>query len=145
MGVGEQMKLYPDMPCNIVLIERSKEHPKVIQFQDIAPCHIYHFCYCSEISSSQSSRDDATDGGDNMAATIDKIEFNACCLPEGFTMYDREKQVWLANSNDAPGELWDYQLDLRSQTLTRQRTVQKEGCMFAGEFPTLHPFRHVIS
>lgn len=121
-SVGEQMRLYEEEGRGkIVVIEREPgklaslscfplekfvgggellvSGRRVFLFEDIAPCHIYHFGYCVE--------EVVVDEGSGGRL---RLRFNACCLPENFSMYSSDK-LWLANSNEAPGELWDYTLD----------------------------------
>lgn len=160
-SVGEQMTLYAENgKGQIAVIERNKDSKagevlkKLVQytgptgasdspssihqpactctvsghqiglFSDIEPCHIYHFGYCHE----------------------DKnfLRFNACCLPPNFSMYSEDK-LWLSNSNEAPGELWDYVIDLDKGTLNRTKTEilhNNHISGFSGEFPTVHPAFH---
>eukprot|EP01062_Namystynia_karyoxenos_P058364 TRINITY_DN49921_c0_g1_i1.p1 TRINITY_DN49921_c0_g1~~TRINITY_DN49921_c0_g1_i1.p1 ORF type:complete len:537 (+),score=191.92 TRINITY_DN49921_c0_g1_i1:77-1612(+) len=118
---GEQMRLYPDMPCRLVFIERSPgpgRAARVVQL-DTEPCHIYHFGYCVE------------------SQCGNKLELNAACLPEGFNMFDRHG-LWLANVDEAIPKLYRFDADLAAGTL--RRALQDPACC---EFPTVHPLRQV--
>ena len=125
--------------------------PRIRRFRDPVPCHIYHFAYCF--------RDTQTVSSSTGAKEVPVLRFNACCLPEPFTMYGADR-MWLSNVNEAPGELWDYVVRLDGDATYETGVWRKtktpfatatsttgnaagETEFFGGEFPTLHPYRHM--
>eukprot|EP00397_Hematodinium_sp_SG-2012_P018398 GEMP01018846.1.p1 GENE.GEMP01018846.1~~GEMP01018846.1.p1 ORF type:complete len:261 (+),score=57.69 GEMP01018846.1:1395-2177(+) len=119
---GDQFRYNPKHPSCIVLIERhAKGEPKVKLFDDpIHATHIYHFGHVWE-------------------ENPETLEFNACCLPESFNMYDKTEQ-WLGDMETYKGEeptrMCGYRLE--KGKLTRKTLFQA-----IAEFPTVHPLRHV--
>ena len=63
----------------------------------------------------------------------DKIYFSSVCMGKKFNMaYD--DQVGLSNATVCPGRVYDYEMDLRRNTLTRHKS-DYSSC----EFPTANP------
>eukprot|EP00658_Telonema_sp_P-2_P072676 TRINITY_DN61783_c0_g1_i2.p1 TRINITY_DN61783_c0_g1~~TRINITY_DN61783_c0_g1_i2.p1 ORF type:complete len:212 (-),score=37.04 TRINITY_DN61783_c0_g1_i2:245-880(-) len=65
------------------------------------------------------------------------IRFNAVCLPENFNM-TWQHELWLSNSSEAPGILYDFEIHLNSNQVSWDRC-----CECSCEFPAVHPYRHV--
>ena len=64
------------------------------------------------------------------------VQFSAVCLDTNMDMtFDSE--VWLSNTSVAPGRMFNYTIDLNSQTCSR---VQADSASV--EFPSTHPYRH---
>ena len=124
LAPGETMRFNPKLPSQFVLIERNPATPssrRIIRL-DTEPCHIFHFANCRE----------GPDG---------KISFEACCLPEKFTM-EWQHHAFLANTADAPGVMFGYQVDPNKSLISRKNLpgLETTGC----EFPTTNPFRNCL-
>ena len=118
---GEQMRLYPDMPCRLVIIDRVTG--KLVAQPDLAEkCHIYHFGNVWEEGTGK-----------------DKLVVQAACLPAKFTMEFQER-LWLTNGLDAPSQYFTMKVNLKEQTVAMQLS---EGA--SCEFPTIHPALHSVA
>ncbi len=66
------------------------------------------------------------------------ITFNAVCLGPKFDMtFDSE--IWLSNASVAPGNVWQFTLDLAAGKCERSKKPVDPASV---EFPTVHPYRH---
>ncbi|PRP77833.1 hypothetical protein PROFUN_14152 [Planoprotostelium fungivorum] len=110
---GELMRYYPNVPCRIIVIPRNKESSEEIRYLDIPPCHIYHHINAYEV-----------DG---------HIKLSSVCIGENFNMKFDQK-VWLSNFSEEPGHVYNFDIDLGSNTIKRE-LVDESAC----EFPTHHP------
>lgn len=115
---GEQMRLYEDRPCRMILLPRSGGRPIHVDLPE--PCHVFHFGNASE-------RDDY-------------LEVDIVALGREFNM-DFQHSLWLSNANDAPGLLTRIRIDLKTMRCIYYRVVDGASC----EFPTLHPNMHVTA
>ena len=68
----------------------------------------------------------------------DTITFNAVCLGPKFDM-TFEKEIWLSNASVAPGNVWQFTLNLALGKCERSKRPVDPASV---EFPTVHPYRH---
>eukprot|EP01006_Ploeotia_vitrea_P047150 TRINITY_DN67098_c4_g3_i1.p1 TRINITY_DN67098_c4_g3~~TRINITY_DN67098_c4_g3_i1.p1 ORF type:complete len:526 (-),score=27.11 TRINITY_DN67098_c4_g3_i1:586-2142(-) len=114
---GQCMRHYPDLPSQIVVLPRTGNQDDIKKL-DVPPCHIYHYGNVQEKGS--------------------HILFNALCLPPGFNM-NFDGKMWLANGSEAPGHMFEFDVNLAENKCTRTEKPSDPSC---GEFPTVHPYRH---
>eukprot|EP01060_Flectonema_neradi_P031785 TRINITY_DN490_c3_g1_i1.p1 TRINITY_DN490_c3_g1~~TRINITY_DN490_c3_g1_i1.p1 ORF type:complete len:548 (+),score=73.66 TRINITY_DN490_c3_g1_i1:55-1644(+) len=123
---GESLAYSPECPSKMVLVGRtSKNEGKIIEL-DTEPCHIYHFGTAYENPTDKS------------------IQFDACCLPPGFTM-EWQYKSFLANVADFPGTMHHYTVTFGSggkASLVRNQIakVSRYSC----EFPFVNQYRHCV-
>ena len=125
LAPGESMRYVPGAPSQMCLVERfpaDAAKPRILRL-DTEPCHIYHYANCAE---------DA-DG---------VVKFEACCLPVNFNM-EWQHRGFLSNSGDAPGTMFEYEVDPRNGGSLARRVLpglEATAC----EFPTTNPFRNCV-
>jgi len=119
---GEQMKLYKDLPCRLILIPREGGEPILVDLPQ--PCHVYHFGHAVERASE----------GSKGLLDVDFValgkDFNMCF----------QHELWLSNGDDEPGLLVTARVDLASQRCVAYRQADRSSC----EFPAVHPKMHVV-
>ena len=181
---GESMRYCSGNASMMVLVERFPSDPaaapRVVKIPT-EPCHIYHFTNCRQTTlrgnereggkggeggeggrGSSNSSSSSSSGGSSGSSRVKttRIEFQACCMPPGFTM-EWQFEAFLSNTSDAPGVMHQYVIDVDTHIAAGANKDAGSGDATPGratctrtaipglediscEFPTAHPYRHCV-
>ena len=118
-GAGQCLQFQPDRPTQAIVIPRDPSQP--MQVLETAACFVFHHANAFEEASDVP--------GDPPHIKVDSICYD--CLP---VINPRTDYVDIDFDTLSPGQLWRSTLDLKNQTIQRQRLDDR--CV---EFPTLNP------
>lgn len=123
------------LPSQFIVIPRktSSFSPTQYQLFDTGRFHIYHFGNASEVVDCETGEV--------------KIDFNALCLGEKFTM-EFDQGIWLSNGSVQPGYVLEFSLRFSKLGDQAQQSNYPRDCESrvadtnSSEFPVSHPWRH---